>query len=311
MNARAPVLLVGAGAAGVGAALWLHDFEVPFDWLDRRGEIGGILRRVHNGIDNYPCRRFEDGNDLIAELRSHTQVLELAPRRATLDRVDLSGSNLTAIEAGGECQQPSALILATGTRYKTLGIPGESQGMGDYVSQSAMADAHRFAGRKVAVVGGGDSGFENALVLADQGCTVVMLLRNDNFRARPSFITAVREHDRITIAPIPSEVRCIDPIVDGCRLEIEQRGETMHLEVACLFVRIGVEPILPSGCHNLDVDKEGYLVVNDLGQSSHPAVYAAGDVISTPLRSVATAVSSGALAARGAAILLGQLPDLH
>lgn len=309
MTARSetPVCLVGAGPAGVSVAIWLDDYGVPFDWIDARGRVGGMLRRVHNRIDDYPGRVYEDGSDLAADLRRHLKQLRLSPRRATLQRVDATQSERVVVEVDSTRYVPERLIVATGTKYRRLNIPGEAEAMDQCISQSAMADAPRVAGRHVAVVGGGDSGFENARVLAEHDCRVTMLLRNDEFRARPAFVEAVKDNPAITIAPIPSVVRRIETLDDGCRLHVDRRGEQVTVEVAALFVRIGVDPRLPDGCDTLETDERGFLTTDRAGHTSHPRILAAGDIVSTPLRSVATAVGDGAIVARTCAAELGFL----
>lgn len=302
-----PVVVAGAGPAGVSAALWLDDFGVPFAWVDATGEIGGMLQRVHNRITNVPGGNFDDGASLTDAYKQQLQQLALAPRTAEIDRLDVASSRLSLTEHSGETLTTRRVILATGTRYRQLGIEGEQQGLGDYVSQSATGDGDRVAGQPVAVVGGGDAGFENALRMADRGSSVTMLLRNDEFRARPSFVEDVRAHDAIDIAPIPSVVRRIEPIDGGCRLHIDRRGDTTTLDVACLFVRIGVDPVVPDGCDGLSTDGGGHLIVDGDGRTSHDHILAAGDVTSTPLRCVATAVGQGARTARTCAVDLGYL----
>lgn len=297
------ILLVGAGCAGISAALWLHDFGVPFDWVDTSGDVGGMLSRVHNGIDNYPGARFKDGQALIDCFDDHLRSCDLWPRQAVVDRVGLFDDAVSA-EIAGTRRDFELLILATGTIYRRLGVPGEREGLGDWISQSAMNDAPRFAGQSVAVVGGGDSGFENARILAEQGCTVTMLLRSPEFRARRDFVDAARDYDAVEIAPIPSIIERIEPTDDGCRLFVDQSGENITYDVAALFVRIGVDPVLPAGCDALETDETGFLVVDERCQTSHDRVLAAGDITSTPLRAVATSVGQGARAARTCAARL-------
>lgn len=301
------VIVVGAGPAGVAAALWLDDFDVPFDWVDARGRAGGMLHRVHNDITDYPGRDFENGSALAEALREHVRRAGLSVRDAEITRLTVSEGSIEALEHGEQPRNYRLAILATGTRYRRLGVPGEAEGMGQWVSQSATADAPKFAGRPVAVVGGGDAGFENALTLADHDCGVTMLLRSPEFRARSSFVEAVREHPAVEIAPIPSVVERIEPTDEGCRLHLRRDGRETSMEVAGLFVRIGVDPVVPDGCDELETDDEGYLVVDSAGFTSDDRVLAAGDVTSSPLPSVATAVGEGATTAHSCASRLGWL----
>ena len=301
------VLLVGAGPAGISAAIWLQDYGVPFLWIDRSRAVGGLLHRVHNCIQNYPGGVFDNGGTLAEHLNEHLLRLDLQPTGGELVAIEREDEGLVATLDGTRIVRPELLLLTTGTRYRTLGVPGEKEGLGKWVSQSAMADADRFAGQSVAMVGGGDSAFEGAKVLAQAQCSVTMLIRSPELRARPEFVKTVQEDPRITIAPIPSVVERIAPTSSGCRLEIDQQGHRHTLEVAALFVRIGVEPALPSGCEELACDARGFLCVDHAMTTSAPDILAAGDLRSTDLRSVAVSVGDGAQAAQSCAALLGFL----
>ncbi len=310
MSADPPVActVVGAGVAGVCARLWLRTFELPTRWLAEDGEIGGILDRVHNPLENFPGANFEKGRHLADALC--TQVDEL-------DDLDLEAARVTSIRrrddlwrletAGGKGFASRTVLLATGTRYRRLEIPGEQEGLGDYVSQSTARDADRFAGCTVAIVGGGDAGFEGALQLADREANVHMLLRNGDFKARPQFVERARQHRRVTIHPFPTTVERIEPLSDprGCRLHVDRAGTATSLEVACLFVRIGVDPVWPDLSPEPEHDEGGYLAVDRHHRTSLERLYAAGEVTDTPLPCVATATGGAARAAHAAAIDLG------
>lgn len=300
-------LLIGAGPAGVSAAVWLDDFSVPFDWVDARGSVGGMLRRVHNRIVDYPGAIYENGGDLHSALADYTEANELTPRAAVISRLELGGAEVTAVDDDERHQTYRRVVLATGTTYRRLDIPGEMEGMGRWVSQSATADAQRVAGRPVAVVGGGDAGFEDALRLAEHDCRVTMILRSTDHRARPAFVRAAERSEKISIDPIPSTVKRIVPADEGCLLHIDRNGQEVTREAACLFVRIGVDPAYPAGCRTLETDESGFLVVDGEGRTSDGRVFAAGDVTSTSLRAVATAVGDGAEVARHCADDLGFL----
>jgi thioredoxin reductase (NADPH) len=201
------------------------------------------------------------------------------------------------------------VILATGTRYRKLGVPGEVDGLGQCVSQSATADGERFDGKTVAVVGGGDAGFENALRLTEHDCKVWMLLRNERFEARDSFIERVQANPRIEFYPFPTTVTEIQPDAGAegqCRLRLDVAGHPKTLDVACLFVRIGVDPVTPQVEPAIEL-QDGFVIVDRHQQTSADALFAAGDVTNCVLRSVATAVGTGATAAKAAALHLGRL----
>ncbi|MFW5968411.1 MAG: NAD(P)/FAD-dependent oxidoreductase [Persicimonas sp.] len=290
--------VIGAGAAGISAACWLATFEVDYRWFAPEGGFGGILQRVHNAIPNYPGGCYESGEELIDALRDGLERGDIAgPEAGRLDSAHRSNDAWRLEFADRPALSSEAVILATGTRYRTLGVPGESEAMGDTVSQSATADAESVAGRHVAVVGGGDAGLENALILAEHDCQVTMLLRSEP-KARPTFLERAEADDRIEFYPIPTTVARIDPTDDGCRLHLNVRGERDQLDVARLFVRIGVDPVLPDITPQPERTDDGFLLVDDHQRTDLDGLLAASDVTACTLRSVATATGGGARAAR-------------
>jgi thioredoxin reductase (NADPH) len=308
-SGESDVLIVGAGPAGISAAQWLHTYDVSFDWVSQDGRIGGILHRVENPIENYPAADFDDGRELADALARQVEDAAYEPPRVSTVRAIQRTQDGLDVEF--EDQKPRRyrrLLLATGTRFRRLGIPGEEAGLGDCVSQSTSADAERFAGREVAIVGGGDAGFEGALQLAETGSRVHMLLRSEEYRARPQFVDPVEAHPEIEIHPIPSVVKRIEPLdPDGCTLHVDVQGESTRLDVACLFVRIGVEPTFPPCSPSLATTDAGYIDVDGDHRTSVDGLFAAGEVVGPRLPAVATAVGDGADAAHVIADTLGHL----
>lgn len=300
-------LVIGAGPAGISAAKWLRSFSVPFRWFSSDGDVGGLLHRVNNAIHNYPGGHFRSGIDLVETLRADVAELDVeSPGAAHVRQLRYVDGCWHATFLDHAPMTADAVILATGTRYRTLEVPGEQEAMGSCVSQSATADGARYAERTVAVVGGGDAGFENALRLAEQGCKVWMLLRNDQFEARPHFVERVVAHPHIEFFPFPTTVTEIRPFggegtgEEDCRLILDVAGRRQVLDVACLFVRIGVDPRLPAIVPSVETD-DGFVVVDRHQRTSAQGLFAAGDVTDCLLRSVATAVGSGATAAKAVA----------
>lgn len=307
-NRVADCVVVGAGAAGISAAQWLRSLNVSFRWFEVQRDagapkLGGMLWRVHNTIKNYPGATYSDGTAVIDSFKTALADCDsLAPQAAEITHVFRDKfATWTVKFAALPPLQARTVILATGTRYRRLHIPGEAKGMGTYISQSASIDGKRFAGRSVAIVGGGDAAFENALILANHAKSVILLLRSARIRARQAFQKRVKKHSHIQIYPHPAEVTRIDPTADGCRLHLDTPGPANTLDVAGLFVRIGVEAVLPDVAVATD---RGFVCVDTAQATNLDGIFAAGDITNAPLRSVATAVGDGATAARGVATWL-------
>ncbi len=291
------VIILGAGVAGHSAACWLHDWGEAYTWLDDQPEAGGVLRRLHNPLHNTPGQRHADGPSLVRALGAERAALEIpAPRRFEASQVTRSGDELVITDAQGSAVSGRALILATGTCYRRLEVPGEEAGLeAGLVRQSASGYAKQVAGREVAMIGGGDAAYEGALILAAHGCAVHLIQRGAA-RARAQFVEQVAATPAIRILS-GAQVAAMEPGDGELGLTLDDGA---RLTVACAFVRVGVSPRLPKLWAPLELDAAGYVVVDRAQRTSLAGVFAAGDVTDCPLRSVVTAAGSGALAAWGA-----------
>lgn len=294
------VAVIGAGPAGLSAVVWLRKYGVDTAWYDADGRVGGMLWDVHNAIEDYPGMHAANGA-AFADALAHSISEEPAPRAVSRIVKNHEGFSL---QLGDATQKMTAVILATGTRKRRLGVPGELEGLGRWVRQSAARDAGGFGGKRVAIVGGGDSAVEGALLLADNGAEEVVLVSRSPLRARACFKSRLEGLPNVRRLPVGREVVAIEPIDSGCRLSLD---DGLELEVAALFVRIGVEPVVPELKPDPRRDGAGFVVVDREGRTSVTGLFAAGDVTDGPLRSIASGVAGGAVAARAAAEYLETL----
>lgn len=297
-TSRTECLLVGSGAAGIAAAVWLDDYGVPFEWVSRDSGLGGIFSEVHNPIVDYPGLVVESGHEMAKQFAAYLDQSPVdSPGRAEVEQLTKRGELWQASLAGQGDVRSETIVVATGTRKKRLGIPGEREAAGSTVSFSVSRDVDSVAGEEVGIVGGGDAGFEGALELADAGCRVHMLLRNSNFKARERFIEPAEQSDRIVFHPFPTRVRAIEQTRRGCRLQLDEAGETRQLDIAKLFIRIGVEPQYPELDPMPETDDRGFIRVDRQQRTTESGLVAIGDVTDTPLRAVCTSTGNGAIAA--------------
>lgn len=292
------VLVLGAGVAGHSAVCWLHDWKLPYTWLDDRPQTGGVLRRLHNPLHNTPGQRHPHGASLADALDAERAALHIPPpTRAAITHATHDARGITLHAANQTFGPAHTLILATGTRYRTLDVPGEAEGLAaGYVHQSASGAAHRVAGKPAVMIGGGDAAYEGALILARHGCPVTLLQRGPTSRAQAHFIAEVAQHPLIRVLT-GQQVVSIAPTPAGCAV---LTADGARHEAAGAFVRIGVAPRLPALWAALDLDAEGYVVVDAAQRTNLPGVLAAGDVTDNPLRSVVCAAGAGARAAHTA-----------
>jgi len=287
------LLVVGAGPSGVSAALWARSLGLEVLVLEAAEVPGGQLHQVHHRIENMAGSSGVDGPRLARVLESQLADSGIEVRYGTRAReFDPEGP---AVLTGTGVRIPAqAVLVATGVRRRRLEVPGEQALEGRGVSWSATQDRARFAGDEVVVAGGGDAAFENASLLAEVGCTVTLAVRGAP-RARREFRTRVAAEPRIEVLERTRVTAVLgEERVRAVRLA-GPRGE-FDLPAAGLVVKVGVIPNTEWCATVLERDPEGYIPVDEQFCTSHPRVWAAGDVTRPPLAGVAVAFGHGALA---------------
>lgn len=287
--------IIGAGPAGISAAIWAQTLKLRFVVFDSGTRPGGQLWRVYNRIADYPGVPSENGASLAATLGAHAADVGVSIRTGTvIQSVDVETGT---VDLGGESVTAGFLVLATGVRPRTLGIPGEAEFAGRGVSPSATRDAASFRGRRVVVVGGGDAAFEEALILAD-GCERVTIVhRREIFIARSDFQARVFDHPRIDVIR-NAEVLAVEgrSCVEGLRLRTAGREESLAADG--LFVCAGVEPNSSLVAGQVVLDGKGYVDVDPLMRASRARLYAVGDIRVGSSWTIAGAVGDGATAVK-------------
>ncbi len=298
MSAPGPELvIVGAGPAGVSAALWARSRDLDVLVLEAAPRVGGQLHAIHFEpleIAGWPAGEGPALADVHArQLAARGVPVRLGARVRALEAEP--GRPPRLVLADGARIEARAVLAASGARRRTLGVPGERELEGRGVSTSATRDREALAGRAVVVVGGGDAAHENALLLAGLGCDVTLLVRRAP-RARREFRQrlAAEPRARVLEATRVLEVTGRDR-VSGVR--VAGPGGERRLGCDAVVVKVGVEPGTGWCRDALDHDADGYLRVDGRLATSHAGVWAAGDVVRPLLPSVPVAVGHGALAA--------------
>jgi thioredoxin reductase (NADPH) len=292
------VIIIGAGPAGLSAAMWCDEPGLDTLVLEQNSEIGGQLLKVYNPIENYLGARAGDGRemrDLFAE-----QIKDADFDLWTdveIERVDLRAKKV-ALRSGEELQAIS-LIIASGVRRRRLGIPGEAELAGRGVMESGKRDRDAFAGKDVCVVGGGDAAAENALLLAEVCPTVTLVHRGEKLRARPEFVERLRGEHCITVFK-ESVVRRIigESEVEGVEIMRDGALKSFQMAVRGVIVRIGVEPNTELFRDQVHADERGYIVVTGEQETSVGNVFAIGDVSNPLAPTISGATGAGATAAK-------------
>jgi len=289
----AELVIVGAGPAGVSAALWARSRDLSALLLEAADKPGGQLHHVHFSPRELPGVEAATGDVLASRYERQLGSAEVAVRYGARASALVDGP--AVVLADGTRVAAPAVLIATGARRRRLEVPGERELEGRGVSYSATLDRERFRGRRMAVVGGGDAAYENALILAAADCDVTLLVRDEVPRARPEFRERVAAEPRVQIV---QGVHVTSIAGNGAvhAVYIDGTGGPRAVEVAGVVIKVGDVPNTEWLGDALALDAERYVVVDEHYRTSMRGVWAAGDVIHSPLPSIAVAVGTAALA---------------
>lgn len=292
------VIIIGAGPAGLSAALWCDELGLDALVLEREAETGGQLLRVHNAIENHLGVVAPDGRALRDVFAAQVEGRDFD----LWTQVEIASVDLRARQVhlrSGERPRALALILATGVRRRRLGVPGEAEFAGRGVLESGRGERAAVAGEDVCVVGGGDAAAENALLLAEVCPTVTLVHRGKRLSARPEFVERLRGEHRINLF---TEARLTQIIgrerVEAVEIEREGALKPFRTAVRGVVIRIGVEPNSELFRDQLHADARGYVVINGEQETSAEMVFAVGDLSNPLAPTVSGACGGGATAAK-------------
>jgi len=300
------VVIVGGGVAGMAAALWCARLGHPALLVDAGAQLGGQLHMVHGLMEDIPATPPMTGAQLAAGLwRQFAQHGGRWVRGRLTGIEEAADACHLAVELDGKRREVAArvVILAVGVRRRELGVAGERELLGRGVLHTGAKGHAALTGRHVAVVGGGDAAYENALILARAGAHVTLLHRGETPSARLQFRGEVARERRITVRP-GTEVRRFVGEERLEALELETPGGAETLAAHAALVRVGWVPNsgpLPAAWR----DERGFVRAGPDGQvPGAPRVFVAGDLLGRPAPSVAASCGTAATAAAAAVVLL-------
>lgn len=303
------VVIIGAGPAGLSAAFWCDELGLDTLVIEQAEQIGGQLHRVYNPIENYLGVKTRNGQELLELFSRDVDEADFDLwTGAVIDSIDLRAKRVSL--RSGESLQAISIIIATGVRPRSLGIPGEKEFAGKGVIESGARDRDLFAGKDVCVIGGGDAAVENALLLAEVCATVTVVHRGRKLRARREFAERVQPNNRITVFTESVVTRIIGgDVVEA--VEIQRKGgiKPFQLAVRGVLIRIGAEPNTELFRDQLTVDEKGCVAVNSEQETNVPMVFAIGDVSNPIAPTISGATGAGATAAKVIAARLNRKSD--
>ncbi len=290
------VIVVGGGPAGLTAALYTARSGWKVIVLDPMG--GGGQAATTDVIHNYPgFPQGIKGLELMELMAEHARGFGALIETDEVEKVSLGDAGFS-VSGQASTYESSAVIYCAGTSPRRLNVPGEDRLIGKGVSFCATCDGPLFSGKRVAVVGGGDSALTEAQFLARLASQVILIHRRDEFRAGLYNQKMVRENPKI--------LSCMNSVVDEIHGEryVEavtvrnvKTGEVNKEPVSAVFLYVGSSPNTAPVVDLVETDDSGYILTGPDMSTKTPGLYAAGDVRRKPLRQVSTAVGDGATAA--------------
>jgi thioredoxin reductase (NADPH) len=290
------LVIVGSGPAGYTAALYAA--RASLKTLVFQGfESGGQLM-LTSDVENYPgYRDGVMGPEMMDDFEAQAARFGAEMRPDNVERVDFSERPFKLWAEGSEADEPvlaKTVVIATGAKAKWLGLESEQQLMGKGVSGCATCDAFFFRGKRVAVVGGGDTAMEEANVLAKFADEVLLIHRRDEFRASKIMLERARKNPKITfVTDTVVEEILGENSVEGLRIKNTRTGKEETVEVDGFFAAIGHAPATGLFEGQVEMDDGGYVLQKEHTMTSVPGVFAAGDVSDTRYRQAVTAAADG------------------
>ncbi len=290
------LVIVGGGPSGLTAALYAGRSRLR-TLLIEKALVGGMASTTFH-IENYPgFPEGISGIDLSQKFEEQVKKLGVKIHYGDVTRINEDKT----IEVGGRKIRAKAIIIASGTETKKLGIPGEEKFIGRGVSYCATCDGPFYKNKNIAVIGGGNAAVEEAIYLTRFANKVSIIHRRDKLRADKILAEQAMNHPKIFIIwnSIAEKIEG-KTVIEELTVKNVQTNVSTKIPLSGVFIYVGLNPNTASVKDILKLDKWGYIVVDKEMRTSVPGIFACGDVTDKPLRQIVTAASDGAIAADSA-----------
>lgn len=295
------VIIVGAGPAGMTAAIYAIRANMKVLMLDRLSPGGAIINT--NEIENYTGAGKLTGAELAIKMFEHTQELGVEfDYRTVIDLIDEGEWKIVVCEEDDAVYQAKAVILATGTVPRRLGVPGEDQWAGSGISWCAICDGAQYRDKEVVVIGGGNSAVEESIYLAGI-CTKLTIVTMFDLTADPKACDQLRKMPNVTVYPYQDVLEFTgEDRLTGVRFKSTKEDATERY-VTCdgVFEYIGFAASSAAFARLGILDRTGCIEADARMRTKVPGIFGAGDITVKHLRQIVTACSDGAVAANSAA----------
>ena len=285
------ILVIGGGPAGVTSAIYAKRAGRDVAIIEKF-VIGGQLSLIGE-IENYPGFSSIAGDELAKDFRNHAKSLDIPFIYDDISDFDLAG-DVKTVASKKQSYKAKAVILAMGSHPKELNIDGEKNFIGRGVSYCALCDGNFFKNQDVAVVGSGDSAVSDALYLSNICKNVYVLTKNQlKLNNYSEDDLSERENIKVLKGAISKQIEGDNKVQT---LVYEKDGEESNLDVNAVFVAIGRKPDTDNLKDKINLNDRGFIETNDRMETSTKGVYACGDVRTSVIKQIATAVGDGAIA---------------
>ncbi|HEX7752911.1 MAG TPA: thioredoxin-disulfide reductase [Novosphingobium sp.] len=304
------MLIIGSGPAGLSAAI--YGARAGLEPIVVQGLQPGGQLTITTDVENYPgFRDVIQGPWLMQEMQAQAEHVGTRMMWDTITSVDLDGPPFRAIGDDGDIYEGETLVIATGAQAKWLGVPGEQELGGKGVSACATCDGFFYRGKKVVVIGGGNTAVEEALYLTNHSDDVTLIHRRDSLRAEKILQDRLFANPKITVLWNKAVDGFLgDPFAGGLTalaLTDTATGEKSEIAAQGAFVAIGHAPATELFKGQLELDDSGYIAVTPgTPKTAIPGVFACGDVMDHTYRQAVTAAGTGCMAALDAERFIGE-----
>lgn len=294
---RYDVVVIGAGPGGMTAAMYASRANLSVLMLDR-GIYGGNLNNTAT-IENYTGFKSIKGPDLAQQMYDGSTQFGAEYAYGTVTKVEVNADGTKTVTTDMDEQfTAKAVVIATGSEQRHLGVPGEEEFSGRGVSYCAVCDGAFFKDKPLIVVGGGDSAVEEGMYLANLASQVTVLVRGDHLRAQPMLQDEAMKNDKMKFIFNTSVTEIVgdDTKVTGVKTHNNQTGEDGTMDADGIFIYVGNVPMTKQFASLSILDDAGWVKTDNTMKTTVPGIFAVGDVRETPLRQIATAVGDGSIA---------------
>ena len=293
------IAILGAGPAGISAAIYAARAKMNTLWLDKQFAQGGQILNTYE-VDNYPGLPGISGMDLGEAMGEHAAKLGIEPVRENVLAVEDAGEEKIIRTKKNE-YRTRTVILACGASHRRLGIPGEEELSGVGVSYCATCDGAFFKDKTAVVVGGGNMAVEDAIFLSRICKKVYLVHRRNELRADEILQESLMAGGNVEVIwnSVAVEIQGTE-CVSGLKIRNVQDDTESVISTDGVFIAVGIIPNTEKFGSLVKLDEAGYIVAGEEGITQTPGIFAAGDIRTKMLRQVVTAVSDGANAVTSA-----------